>query len=505
LSAFQTKNSVLFITEETTEGTPVPPSSATDAIALQDGFSFEPSFDTLENAELTGSLGSAKPIQGLENPTVSLNHYIRHSGVEGTEPNFGLLIEGAFGGKDVNAVEYDTVAGSTAGSSSAAAVLNVDVGEGVNFERGEAVLIKDGTNGFAVRNVKSVASDELTLNFNLQNAPAAGVNLGTAVLYKPGESFPTISNWLYRGNGAVIELMSGGRVTEMSVEVTAGELVNGSFTLEGVEYFFDPITIDATNNFLDFDDGGGQENAELDQKTYKDPHELAAQIQAKMDALTADNITVTYNDDDGKYTIATDGGTLSLLWSTGTNTATSVGATIGFDVAADDTAATSYEGDGAIDLTRPFTPQFDDADPLVAKNNFVTIGDFDDNICFEASAITITLTNTKTDILSVCAESGKSGTIITEREATIEVSALLEQYDADQFRRFRANQNTEFMYNFGVREGGNWVAGKTANVYSPTCTISEFAVDDQDGLVGITFTLTTYVEDGLGELYINFL
>lgn len=505
MANFQTKGSVFAIVEETTEGTPVPVSGATDYIALQDGFSVEPAFDTLENAELTGSIGKAKPVQGLENPAASLDHYIRHSGVEGQEPNFGLLIEGAFGGKSVNATEYDTVGGSTAGTASAAATVVVDTGEGATFERGEGLLIKDGVNGYSIRNVKSVSTDTLTLNFNLPGAPASGVNLGKAVLYKPGNSFPTSTGWWYMGNGAAIQMVSGLRVTELGIESNAGEFVNGNFSLEGVAYYFDPIVIDATNDDLDFDDGGGEENVSIPQKTYKDPHELAAAIESAMDAATGDDITVTYSDTTGKYTIATDGGTLSLLWNTGTNTATTIASAIGFSSAANDTGATSYLGDNPITLSSPFTPTFDSSDPLVAKNNEVLLGSFANTVCFCASSITITLTNEKQDILCVCAESGKQGTVITGREATIEITALLDQYDADKFRRFRENETTEFVYNFGVKSGDNWVPGKCANVYSPTAVISAFALDDQDGLVGLTMTLTTFVQDGLGELYVNFL
>lgn len=505
MANFQTKASVLAIMEETTEGVPVYPSGAGDYIALQDGFGFEPAFDTLENGELTGSIGKAKPIQGLENPAASVDHYIRHSGVEGQEPNFGLLLESAFGGKKIVATERDTTAGSTAGSASLAAVLNVGAGEGVEFERGHGVLLKDGVNGYQVRNVKSVATDALTMNFNLAGAPASGVNLGKPVLYKPGSDFPTVSGWLYRGNGAAIELIAGMRVTEIGIEANAGELINGSFSMEGVEYFFDPIVIDGTNDSLDFDDGGGEENASIPQKTYKDPHELAEAIQTAMDALTADTITVTYSDTTGKYRIASTGGTFELLWNTGTNTATTIGTTLGFLVAADDTGALFYVGDNAITLSSPFTPSFDVSDPLVAKNNELFLGNFEDNVCFCAATVSITLSNTKQDILCVCAESGKSGTVIIEREATIEITALLEQYDADKFKRFRTNQTTEFMYNFGVKTGGNWVAGKTVNVYSPTAVISEFTLDDQDGLVGLTMTLSTFVENGQGELFVNFL
>ena len=122
--ALQNRKTVMAIVKEVTENTPVQPSSATDDyIALQDGFSMEPAFTELTNEELTGSIGQAKSILGFEEPSASISHYMKHSGVEGQEPNFGLLIEALLGGVEVEATEYDTVGGSTAGTSTARATI----------------------------------------------------------------------------------------------------------------------------------------------------------------------------------------------------------------------------------------------------------------------------------------------------------------------------------------------------------------------------------------------
>lgn len=498
-----TRNSRFAIVKETTEGTPVDPSASTDYIALQEGFEMSPSFDELENAELTGSIGNAKVTLGLENPTASVDHYFRHSGVEGQAPNFGELVEAAVGVEDVRSTERDTVASSTT------SVIKVDSGEGSEFERGDSLLIKDGTNGYSIRPVLSVSTDDLNLGLNLSNAPASGVNLGKNVLYKPSDdAHPTLSAWLYRGNKTSIELMSGSRVTEMGIEVPAGEFINGSFSMEGNEYFFDPLTIDATNDDLDFNDGGGEENVSITQKTYKDPHELASAIQTAMNAATSDNITVTYNSSGtniGKFTIATDGVTLSLLWDTGTNTATTIGDKIGFDTSADDTGSTSYVGDNKITLTSPQTPSFDSANPLVAKSNELYIGDADDLDCISAANVTFTLSNTKQDILSVCADSGKEGAIFSERSFTAEVDALLTAHDAEKFLRFRQGTTTRLFFIAGTKSGGNWEAGKSFSVWMPTATISNFEPSDRDGLVSLNMTLTSFVDSGNGEVYINFL
>lgn len=505
MSAEQTKKSVMALVREVTPGTPVRPSSGTDYIALQEGFDVEPSFNVLENDEFTGSIGNSKSILGSEEPTASLSHYIRHSGVEGQEPNFGLLLEGAFGAKKIVSVERDTIAASTAGDASNPPVIKVDTGEGVEFERGQAILIKDTVR--SIRNVKSVSGDDLTLNFNLTTtAPGVGVFLGKAVLYKTAETHPSLSVWDFRGNGTAQQLIAGARVSEMSIEANAGELINGAFTLDGIEFFFNPIDIiTSANNKIDAIDDGGTILATVPPRTYKDPHDLAAAIQTSLNAASVDVWTVTYNDISGKFTIASDGVVTSLLWDTGGNKAETIGTLLGFDISADDTGANTYTGDNPVSLASFQTAVFDDSDPLAAKANEVFIGDHADNICFGASTMTITLSNEVTPVPSICADSGVQEKLATARVATIELTASLERFEADKFRRFRENQTTEFAYNFGLKTGGNWVEGKSVNVYSPTTTISSFKVGDGDGLVTVEMTLTTFVDKGLGDLFLNFL
>ena len=142
---------------------------------------------------------------------------------------------------------------------------------------------------------------------------------------------------------------------------------------------------------------------------------------------------------------------------------------------------------------------------MVAKDNEVLIGDFSDISCFEASTANVSISGTKSDIPSICAATGKSGSIISEREVEVEISALLSKYDADKFKRFRQGDNIQYTYNFGEKSGGNWVPGKSANVYMPTATIASYKLEDADGLVQLSITLKGYVDEGKGEIYINFL
>lgn len=504
MASIQTRSSVLALVKETTAGVIKLPTASTDYVALQDDFSMSPSFDTLENAELKASIGTAKPIQGSENPTASLSHYLRHSGSVATAPNFGLLLECCLGSVTTAGAEYDTVAGSTT------SVINVDTGEGASFQRGEPLLIKDATNGYRIRCIDSISSDALTIGFQVPVAPASGVNLGRAVLYYPANTgHPTLSVWHYVGNGGALQAMAGARVTGASFDISAGELINGSYDMEGVSFYFDPITITSADRYIDFTDDDGTWAAVVAAGTYNNPHELASAIQTAMRAANSgETATCTYSNTTGKFTIKTTGTLLSLLFLTGTNNANSIDTSIGF-THTDHTgtaATTGYTSDNAVSFAAPQTPSYDNADPLAAKDNEVMVGDTSDYLCFKASSVSFAISTPKSDILSVCATSGKDGSIISSREVSISVTALLEQYDADKWNKFKQNANVKFQYSFGEKSGGNWVAGKCGALYCPTAVITSFNIEDQDGLAALSLELAGYVNSsGEGEVFVGFV
>ena len=500
--AISTRGSALAIKKETTEGTPVPPAADADFVALQD-FAITPSFNLLENAERLNSLASAAPSLGIEEPAVALSHYWRGSGVEGQAPNYGELLEAAFGTETVQSTERTTTAGSTT------TVVELAAG-GSDYALGRPLLLKDPTNGRSVRFVTSVASDSLTLGFALDNAPATGVNCGKHVVYEPANSgHPSLTFWHYIGDQAdgALEMVAGGRTTSLSVSAPAGEFINVTYGCEGISYSLDPITIGATNKFLDFTSDNGTFAVSIEEKTYKDPKDVAEALQAAMsDADPAETFSVSYSGGaaaDGKYTISTSTSTvLSLLWNTGANAANTIGATLGYSTAADDTGATSYEADNAQDWsTSTLTPTFDSAEPLVAKSNEVFIGDQADNVCFEASEVTITMDTPKTNIESVCAESGVSGSIINARAVTVEITALLEEYRVEEFHRFQKNQTTRFQYTGGEKTGGNWIEGKTVAAYGHTMKISDYSITSEENLATVNFTLTGFATGPSGEFF----
>lgn len=501
MGSIATRSSVLAIKVESTEGTPVPPAGATDYLALQDDFEISPQFDTLENAELRASIGRAKPVLGAENPTASGSHYLRHSGVEGQEPDYGDVIYAAFGARATAGTEYDTA------SSSTVSLLKVGSGEADTFQRGEVVLIKDATNGYRIRALTAASGTDLTLGFQVPTAPASGVNLGKCVLYYPAnDSHPSLSLWHYLGNGGAVQMLTGARVTEFSVEASAGELLNASYSIEALEYFFNPIQITSSTRYIDWEDDDGTFAAAVAVGFYKDPHELAAAIQTAMnDTASTEVYAVTYLDASGQFKIVGTGTLLTLKWNTGTNTANTIAAKIGFSAAADSSgtgATTGYTGT-ALSWASPYAPTLDSSDPLAVKGHEVMLGDADDYACANLSTISISLSNSRRVTPNICAESGRSGSKFTERTVSISGTFELQQHDVDKFRRFRAGTSTQLQYSFGTKVGGSWVPGKCGALFAPTFVITSFKISDDDGIATCEFEGEVFVEGSLGEIFLG--
>jgi len=501
-----TRSTVLGLIAEATEGTLLDPSGVTKYLKLQDDAALTLNQESLENAELTGSIGGAKATPGIAVPALSFGSYLKASGTEGAAPDSGPLLKSLFGTEAVRGTERNTVAGATV------AIVSVDSGEGVEFVRGDALLIKDGTNGYSIRPVESVATDALTLGFNLSDAPAVGVDLGKSVTYIPADTgHTTLSMHMYHGNTGLHQAISGARVLGYDITADAGQNINGSFSLEGIKYFNNPINIAASDIYLDVtEDGPATIAAVVSAKQYSDPEQLAAAIQTALNTAGAQTYTVTYNSTGasaGKFTLASGGALFSILWNTGANTANTIGDKIGFTVSADDTGALTYTSDNAISWAPGYTPSYDGSDPLSAKNHEVLFGTAATDItCINPSTIAINIANEKAVISDICAESGQSASLITARTATVSFTAILPQHCVQNFARYRRGDTVRFMYAFGPKtDGTNWDAGKSGCIFIPTASISNLEVANEDGIARMQVELTSFVSGGLGEVFLSFV
>ena len=498
------KSSVMGVMVETTEGVYVPPATENDYVALQPDAAIVPETETLENVELTGTNAMSKPIQGLEAPTATYSSYLKASGTEGVAPESGKVLKAMFGGEKVASVEYDLVVGSTT------SVLNVDVGEGVNFIVGQSVLIKDGANGFRIRTIREINTDALTLDFHLPAAPAAGVLLGKAVTYFPADSgHDTLSLSYYAGNGGAISAMTGSRPTGYSITADAGQLINGNFTFEGIKFLFNPIKITATSKYLDFIDDGGTHVAVIEEKAFKDPEELSEALTISMNSVQSAHVHlgeyIGKGTDAGKFKISTTDSTiLSLPFSGGTNAANTVGPKLGYAVA-DLTLATEYLADNLQTWNAPHTPVYDGQDPIAAKYQEIMISDDGTDIeCINPSTVGINPANTVADINSICSESGVLASLIVSREGTITYTAILPQHRVEDFARYRKNQTVRFQYSFGTKEGGNWISGKCGVWHTPSGVISSITIENEDDIARLSMEITPFSDGGKGELFLNF-
>lgn len=494
------RSSIFALVPEVTEGTPVAPSSGAQFIPLRPGNSMEYTAETLDNEELLNDIGASKPNKGKESVNGEHVAYLKSSGTPGTAPEMDAFYQSILGGKSVASTEYNTVSGSTVN------VVKVDVGEGATFEQGEALLIKNGL-GYEIRNIASISSNDLSVNFSQNNAPAVGVDLGKAVLYKPGSVFPSFSAWLYNGNGFATEMSAGNQMTELSLEFNANEYASASFSYQGLKYHFNPIEITASTDTIDWTDDDGTWQASVANGIYRTPQELASAIQDAMNAATTETITVTYSNSTGKFTIAASGATLSLLWNTGAGTAQSIGTKIGFIVASDDTGSLTYASDNAQSYAAAYTPSYDSVDPVVVKDAELLIGTQSQNICVCARSVTVTISKEIEDADCICEETGTKEKVAIGRTVSMEAEFFLNKYDAQMIDQMLNNTTISAMLNVGPKSGGNWVAGKCVNVYLKNATVTSFTSTGDEFILGsVTINGFVAADSTQGkDVYLNFL
>ena len=110
--------------------------------------------------------------------------------------------------------------------------------------------------------------------------------------------------------------------------------------------------LDGINDKLDFEETSASELTATVAEGVYTASGLATVIDTALEAVGASEYTTTYSHFTGKFTIASDraggGNTFKVLWSSGTNIATGIGRTIGFDVSADDNDAASHTADNSI-------------------------------------------------------------------------------------------------------------------------------------------------------------
>lgn len=510
--AFSTRSKVMAFVEETTEGVLVDPTAA-DFAAVREGAALTGAVATEASDEIRNSIGASKSFVTKEEPTGNIPRYLKTSGVEGQAPEDAVLVKSCLGGLEVYGTEEQTIAGSTAGDANTRAQVAVADGRiaAGNLKVGQAMLVKDGTNGYAVRNIVALDDsgdpDLLTSSFNFSSAPGAGVGLGKAIYFETkDDSQPTFSAHEYQSSTTAsgYHLAEAGvRTTTMTLEFPANGLATVTYELGGIAFFQNPVRITATNKYVDFTDSSSTVAAIISEGVYKTPRHLANEIAAKMTAASVDTISVVFSSKTGNFTISTDGDPLSLLWQSGTNAANAIATTIGFDNAADDTGALSYTSDNAQTYGPGVTPAFDDSSPKVVRNNMMLLGTFNDYECFSGQSLTVTITTPKADVPDWCSESGTSESIVTSREVAISGTIKFKKHDIDRIYGLLENETIQMAFVNGNKSGGNWVPGTISSVFVPELSMDSDQVAEADGYITEEFSGNAIVGTVLNDIYYN--
>jgi len=514
--AFGSRSNVYAFIKEVAEGVLQDPTAASFTVA-REGANLTGAVNTTESDELRNSIAASKAFVTSQAPTGTIPHYFKPSGTEGVAPDYGILVESALGAVEENSTEYSTVSGSTAGDSTTRANIAVADGDGANIQLGQALLIKDGANGYAVRNVfskdESGDPDLLASSFNFGTAPGSGLGLGKAQFYYPQNTAqPTYSAHMFQSSSSLSGLhqaIAGTRTTSMSIEFNAQDLAACNFEMAGISYYKNPIRIDATNNLLDIVDDGGTIQATIAQKVYATPMALAGEIAAKATAASVgsgdDTITCTWDNANGVFIIASDGATFQLPFATGAGSANSIGATLGFTVA-DKTGATSYTAENAQTYGPAVTPVYDNQGPNVVRDNVLLLGSFSDYMCVSGQSLTLSVATPKTDVPDWCAESGIDESLILSREVSITATLKFKKHEVEGTNNLLNNITSQLAFIHGQRDDArNWIPGSVVSVFCPSVSITSNVVSDQDGYLVVTLEGTAIAEGELEDLYINFL
>lgn len=502
------KSTRVAFTEESSENTYTTETSTT-FVKVYDNFSMEPVSDTLASTELSDSIDASKPLINKQSTKGSASFSLKGSGVEGQAPQYSTVLKAIFGSFNDYGTEYDTISGSSAGSSATRGKVVVNTGEGANYAIGQALLIKGAvsTDGkYSVRNVYSISSDDLNLSFNTASGAASGTNLGQCQAYKlsvPSSSYTV--HWFQDDSGAAFhQAGTGCKTTSLKFNFPANGRATLDVTFEGLKHFHNPISITSSNKYLNFNEGGSELTATMTVKTYQTPHELAREIEYQMDLVAAADITVSYSDTDGKFTIASGGATFQLLAGTGTNVANGIFSTIGF-TASNKTGALTYTGTNAISFDPSVTPSYDTSTDLLVRDCEMLIGSFSDYGCRKMTSATININATRAEVLSFCATNGLDSSLLTERAITFEGNLIVDQYESKLFDAHVNNTAQALALTIGDKVSGNWTAGSVVNFYMPNVVYSAVPIVNEGSFLVYKISAVAYETGSYKPLYLNYL
>jgi hypothetical protein len=225
---------VLYVTEEITDGTAVDQTAANQAVSVtSDGFQLDPSFATIERNNMTSSIEMPTPRLGIKTSSASLSVEVKANTVAGVKPECDLLLECALGATRANTNTTTTI------TTTNLTVIPVALVTG--YAAGDIVMFKD-TNGYHITPLTAASAngtndDTVTCLVPFAVAPASNTVIEKfTTFYGANSGHPSLTLTAFMEDAYKIQ-SAGNKVTSLSLEgFEPSSIATFSFGLNGTSY-----------------------------------------------------------------------------------------------------------------------------------------------------------------------------------------------------------------------------------------------------------------------------
>ena len=148
-----------------------------------------------------------------------------------------------------------------------------------------------------------------------------------------------------------------------------------------------------------------------------------------------------------------------------------------------------------------FSPDFsNDALPPVLLGACVYVN----GVKVPYSSLSISMENTKSDIMSVCSEQGKLGSRFTQFMVSGEINPYMSDSDVDKFDLFNLNEDVSiFGYAYTPTDAGEFK--EVIAFHIPQAKITSMPTGDQDSVLTDNISFKAYRKDGGDSIFLSFI
>lgn len=225
---------VLYVTEESTEGVAVDPTNGDQAVGItSDGFALDASFAVVERNNMTSSIERPLPRIGIRTNSAAITVELKSASTAGAKPECDLLIEGALGATRASTNNPTTLATTN--------LTVIPLSAATGLVKGDIVMFKD-TNGYHITPLTSVDlngtnDDTVTCLVPFSVAPASNTVIEKfTTFYGANSGHPSLTLTAFMEDAFKIQ-SQGNKVTSLAMSgFEPGSIASLEFGLQGLGY-----------------------------------------------------------------------------------------------------------------------------------------------------------------------------------------------------------------------------------------------------------------------------